>query len=261
MKRCPICEGAPSGSFDSKFLKVLKCGNGDCGHLYAAAAPPQFGVQQQLDPAAKQARYMERNSRLVRYWSRAGLLNGNSKVLDFGAGSGHISMALRDVLGVDRITCVEANTDSVTWLRRCGLEVKTDLDACSTDYDAILLVELIEHVDDPVSLLRALRSRIALDGQLFISTPGGELRSGSRRTSAYDTREHIHFFTERSLELALERAGFKRGDWLSVPEMYPRKTGPTGYIRSRAGDMLRAVDARLRGPSHLITLARPIRPC
>ena len=43
---------------------------------------------------------------------------------------------------------------------------------------------------------------------LFLTTPCGRMRTGSTNTNAYDTREHVQFFTERSLSAALARAGF-----------------------------------------------------
>lgn len=254
MKPCPICETAPQESFKSRYLRVLKCANPSCGHLYAADAPPDHGVQRHADPEAERKKYWARNRRLVSYWAKHGFLNSNSKVLDFGAGSGHISLAIREFMGISAITCLEADPDSQAWLKKCGLEVAIDLGNCPPDFSAVLLVELIEHVDSPIELLRNLKKHMGTGGKLFLSTPCGETRAGSRKTNAYDTPEHIHFFTEKSLRLALGYAGFGNVQYRLVPQLYPRPNGVIGTVTTLSKNFIRSIRDRIFGYSHLVAI-------
>ena len=88
---------------------------------------------------------------------------------------------------------------------------------------------------------------------MFLSTPCGETRLGDRLTNAYDTPEHVQFFTERSLRLAVREAGFAGIRLLYLPELYPGARGALGAAR----DLLRyrvvmPILNRLRGYSHLV---------
>lgn len=254
MKLCPICGEPPHESFQSKYLQVQQCSSRTCGHIYASSAPPDHGVQGHPDPEAEHREYWERDERLVRYWSENGFLRSDSKVLDFGAGSGHIASAIREFLGVSKITCIEADPVSQQWLASCQLVVAKDLEECPSDFTAVLLVELIEHVESPVALLQNIRGHMASGGKLFLSTPCGETRSGNRRTNAYDTPEHVHFFTERSLRLALAKAGFEKVQFLVVPALYPHGKGVIDKGMAYLKGIARHVHSRLFGYSHLIVM-------
>ena len=133
--------------------------------------------------------------------------------------------------------------------------MQSSLDECERDFDAILLIEVLEHMDSPVELLRALKSHLKPGGQLFLSTPCGELRWGSRRTNAYDTPEHIHFFTEKSLVLALNLAGFTKICFRTVLAMYPYEWDLLSRSRALLRGMTRLVSDKVLGYSHLIVFA------
>ena len=74
-------------------------------------------------------------------------------------------------------------------------------------FDAIILIELLEHLNDPVSLLAQIKSRLRSGGRMFITTPCGEARFGYRPTFSYNVPEHVQFWTKRSFQLLCEKAG------------------------------------------------------
>ena len=112
-----------------------------------------------------------------------------------------------------------------------------DLDApdpaLAGQFDAVLLVALIEHVFDPLRALQAVRGLLRPGGFALIDTPNvakytrrlkllagrfpstasqdeGLLTYDGRPVDLYD-EGHLHYFTFRSLErLLLERCGFER---------------------------------------------------
>ncbi|MGH7089590.1 MAG: class I SAM-dependent methyltransferase, partial [Stellaceae bacterium] len=221
---CPICGAAAVERFRSAFVSVLKCGG--CSHLYAEHPAPGQGVQALGDPECARREFDERNRRLVRYWRRHGFLADGARVLDIGAGAGHVVEAIAAQLPAARIACVEADPGARRHLAARGFAVAesvANLDA--RRFDAILLIEAIEHVDAPVALLRTCRGLLAADGRLFLTTPCGETASGARPAGAYATREHVQFFTERSLRAACAAAGFARLDFAAADIMRPRGHG------------------------------------
>lgn len=62
--------------------------------------------------------------------------------------------------------------------------------------------EVLEHVDDPVALLRAARTYLAPDARLIVTVPSGPM-------SAFDKHiGHRQHFTKRSISDVLQRGGF-----------------------------------------------------
>ena len=91
------------------------------------------------------------------------------------------------------------------------------------DFDAITGWDIIEHARDPVELVRAMRSCVAADGVVALSTPnqrsildviaGAIYRlSGGRSTAALEKfyiEQHFLYFTPDTLSRALVRGGFE----------------------------------------------------
>lgn len=250
--QCVICGGGAMFAFRSKYVEVAKCDEPTCGHLFAMSATPDDGVQSHPDPAGEEARYVGRNRRLVQFFREEGFLTGTSRVLDVGAGAGHVSNAIAHVVPGAVITCIEADADARRHLESRGLVALSGIETCEGSYDAMLLIEVIEHVPEPVEFLRECVTRLASGGKVFLSTPCGELRNGSHRTNAYETKEHVHFFTERSLRKACAQAGLRIVGFRSVSQLYPRRQGVGGTI-DFAKTMLRPVRSALFGYSHLVT--------
>jgi len=178
-----------------------------------------------VDPVIDDPSYPKRNERLIRYWRRIGFLRPGARVLDVGAGSGNMTEALSREPDIS-LACVEPGLDYHPRLEELGCNVyrsMTDIPEQS-HYDAALLIEVLEHVDDPLGILRSIRERLAPEGWLFLSTPAGDLRRPMEKPwqlGAYNTGFHIHFFTPRSLELALKMAGFRRRRYRYVLAFYP----------------------------------------
>ena len=61
----------------------------------------------------------------------------------------------------------------------------------------------------PNSDLQSL-NRVLKEGSaaIYIATPLGETHISSNKTGAYNTDSHLHFFTRKSLNMSLEKAGF-----------------------------------------------------
>ena len=157
--------------------------------------------------------------------------------------------------------CVEESETLRDRLERQGFTVSKNLDLIPSDrsFDAVLLIEVIEHVANPVDFLGRLRKCLDPEGQIFLTTPCGELRNGSRATNAYDTPEHVQFFTEKSLRLAVKKAGFRDIRYEYIEALCPRSTSALSLATYKrlAMKSARPILARFQGPRHLTGFIDP----
>jgi SAM-dependent methyltransferase len=130
-------------------------------------------------------------------------------ILDFGAGRGGMSLALRE-MGA-QVAAVEPF--GYEQLRQLDLPTYLDLDELPAEpqFDGIVLIEVIEHLRDPCDLLRRLDLRLKPGGWFFVTTPNprglAAMLHGQRWRSASNAG-HILFFTARTLRRTLSELGF-----------------------------------------------------
>lgn len=135
-----------------------------------------------------------------------------ARLLDVGCGEGQMVYAALD-LGFDA-RGIDVSRSAIAICRGFGLPCdELDLFAPALDdarFDIVTLVETIEHVPDPVSVLRRAGTLLAPGGVLWITTPNlcslGRRILGSRWPAFAPA--HISYFTPRSLRHAASAAGF-----------------------------------------------------
>ena len=161
-----------------------------------AARPPRFG---RLIRALQ--RVLARDP--VRLLRRGGVPSG-ARVLDAGAGTGRLVVALReagyDAAGIDPAP----RSDLVA---REGIGEHSD-----SGLQAVVLWHVLEHLDDPAASLRRVAEWLTTDGALVIGVPN--LRSLQARIAGgqwfhLDLPRHRTHFTPAGLEAVLAGAGFR----------------------------------------------------
>lgn len=141
---------------------------------------------------------------------------GRGTLLDVGAGPGFLLTVARergwDVCGLD------LNPWAADHARReFGVEVRTQtLEEAAFEpaqFDAITMMDLLEHVADPASLLAKAASILREDGVLVILTPdaGSPVSRllGSRWPEVQRVPEHLVLFSVEGLSQLLEDHGFE----------------------------------------------------
>ena len=91
-------------------------------------------------------------------------------------------------------------------------------------FDAVIVKEVIEHVHDPVGLMRSVADRLAPGGSVFLSTPAADMpgRPDVRPTAmpAYRDPWHVQFFTLKSVGKWLAAAGLRDARYVYVDAFY-----------------------------------------
>jgi 2-polyprenyl-3-methyl-5-hydroxy-6-metoxy-1,4-benzoquinol methylase len=174
-------------------------------------------------------------------------LPAGARILDVGCGNGVISRHLGrmgfNVLGIDVSEKTIETARSLTDIPNVEFRKKSaeELVASGEKYDAVICSEVLEHLNDPGSLLRVLYQSLADNGKLIVTVPNGKgpreslvtrpilsLRrrnnwmwklitgmkkslgySGTTVQSAADNLDHIQFFSKKDLEELSKKNGFR----------------------------------------------------
>jgi 2-polyprenyl-3-methyl-5-hydroxy-6-metoxy-1,4-benzoquinol methylase len=137
-----------------------------------------------------------------------------ARVLDIGCGNGRVMMQLRSV-GWE-VSGVEPDPKSAAQARQAGLDVRAGLlesGAWPDSYfDAITMNHVIEHLHDPIGILRTCAQLLKPGGAISIATPNLRSRGHEifgRDWLHLDTPRHLVLFTPDSLRKSLQITGFK----------------------------------------------------
>jgi 2-polyprenyl-3-methyl-5-hydroxy-6-metoxy-1,4-benzoquinol methylase len=145
-----------------------------------------------------------------------------SRVLDIGAADGSVAQPLVDrgcrVVAVERDPAAARAAERICERVIVGdveaLDLAQSLDGAS--FDVVLLLDVLEHLHDPIATLKAVAERLAPSGRMIASVPNVthaavRLQLLSGRFQYTDTglldRTHLHFFDRPGLEQMLGEAG------------------------------------------------------
>jgi 2-polyprenyl-3-methyl-5-hydroxy-6-metoxy-1,4-benzoquinol methylase len=127
-------------------------------------------------------------------------------VLDLGAGDGYVAGQLARILSPgSTVTCVDSNYSDadIAALERRAPSVSFASEVPPRRFDAVLLLDVIEHVVDDVSLIRTISKQLAAPGIVVISVPAFP----SLYTQHDVALGHYRRYTARSLGSVVRAAG------------------------------------------------------
>ncbi len=141
--------------------------------------------------------------------------SGPRRVLDVGCGRGHLLREFRDrgweTLGT------ELDDASAKFPRESlGLSVKVGtlegLGFSNAAFDAVVLWHVLEHVPEPLPILREIHRVLRPGGVFLVAVPdfsSGEARCGQSKWFHLDVPRHLQHFRRERLRRLLESAGFQ----------------------------------------------------
>jgi SAM-dependent methyltransferase len=198
-----------------------------CGHLYLSPRPQasDLGVIYPSNYYAFTGPGNPLVARLRRRWEggkvrlyREVLGEGPRRLLDVGCGNGRFLSLLRDFGAAEwSLVGIDFDEKAVADCRAQGFEAYAgrieDLPVAEASFDAVIMLQLIEHVEDPVAISRAVFRLLRPGGVFIIETPnlGGldyKLFAG-RWWGHYHFPRHWNLFSTASLRRMLESAGFE----------------------------------------------------
>lgn len=195
--------------------RCRQCGHGVTDHGVTPAIISDWYARHSLDTVFLSDEVGRRRT-AGQVLQRIGVATGKKgRLLDVGAGPGLFASEAKrrgwQVEGIEPSASSRAYTTEhfQLSLHAGGVERLRTLPAQA--YDVVTLCDVIEHVIDPAAALRLVSRVLAPGGLLVITTPKFDSLLarllGTRWYSIFPA--HLHFFTRRSLELALSAGGFQ----------------------------------------------------
>ncbi|MBI3771071.1 MAG: class I SAM-dependent methyltransferase [Deltaproteobacteria bacterium] len=220
---CVLCGGAQRARYDLGSHRLLYCSRCQLGQLsplptdaeLAAlyASPAYFsggdavGYADYVADAPQHARsFRARLERLLRHGPIGDLL-------EIGCGPG-LFLAEARRLGVTRVVGVDPNPWAVE--QACARGVEAHVGSVETldpsrRFDAVVMLDVLEHVVAPLPFFAAVRARLQPDGRLLVMTPNIRsllARLSGRRWVSLKTPEHVRYYSPRSIRALLDVTGF-----------------------------------------------------
>lgn len=192
------------------------------------------------------------------------LVGKNKKILEIGCSTGQISRRLTEngceVIGI------EINKESAEIAKEyCRMVISCDIECKDTlpcnDFDFILLLDVLEHLRDPLALLKRLKAYLNLDGLMVVSLPNvanwrirRDLLLGKFQYTEYGIldKSHLKFFNEKSAKDLMKDAGLAIENFDIVPDI------PLIRLRSSVSYLIAGMKPNLLA-SQFFLVGKPIR--
>lgn len=222
--KCPFCNGADMVSFANdierrgvfyhvKYCRVCKTGFTDPFPSLETLAEFYATGAYRADTGRRFNRWIEyginrfmlgRKNRIVRQ-------RPPGRLLDIGCGRGSFLAGMRDA-GWD-VAGAEFSEETASYARQAyGVPVATDLTFSDGSFDVITINHVLEHIPDPVAMLRDCYRLLKKDGLLVVAVPNIDslqAQFGKGKWFHLDVPCHLYQFSEQGLVGLLRAEGFR----------------------------------------------------
>jgi 2-polyprenyl-3-methyl-5-hydroxy-6-metoxy-1,4-benzoquinol methylase len=213
MRSCPACGNGQARVIGSKAdHRIGRCTGCATLHLVDGGEPPSDYYDGYYDDGNLCVpEFVER--RVDEIVDAFESFRRTGRLLDIGCGAGTVLHSARRA-GWD-CAGVEIATGAVEHLRREGFAVHRGALATAGfeggQFDVVVAIELVEHLVEPLELLREVARVLRPGGLLFATTPhsrGISVRLRGVESSLVCPPEHLQLLSLRGARALLERAGF-----------------------------------------------------
>jgi len=175
----------------------------ECIKIYSDYEPYRQGVKEEQKTFDNRGLAESRSSKLLNYFlSEFNIYEG--EWLDYGCGDGSF---LRMVSSLDwgfRLSGFDVSSHNKSIVENEKTRFFSDLSSINKNFKVISLIHVLEHLNQPIEELSALKQYLCNDGWLLIQVPSYELNPFD--LTIYD---HGCFFSSETLTFTLKNAGFE----------------------------------------------------
>lgn len=213
---CPICSSTEATSCKNGSYSLNQCTQ--CTGIWTPTVATteyytqQYNLVQQLSDFEHQRRYIERLPEQWKLLSTIEQFSNGKNLLDIGCDFGHfLDIARRNGYYV---TGVEPSETARAYSSQIGIETYKEISGLpSKKYDVITLWHCLEHIEFPVQFLGQIASKhcsnetvVCIRVPNYKSLPSKLFKS---KWIWFQPKQHHLHFTKKSLQNALELAGFE----------------------------------------------------
>jgi len=209
---------------DSKKHKILKCKT--CSHYLISPIPTKKDLQKLNDEflQGKNTKYygtiseyrnkmINDTERRVKFLKK--FVTKKSRILEVGSGHGFFLEEMRkkgyNISGIEISKEKKQILKKVTTAKVHNVNLLDEtLDI--EKVDVIVLFHVLEHIDDPIKLLKNLKKLLKKDGTLIVEVPNNDdfhLQHNPAYEKWYRQLAHISYFNPKTLKQSLQTAKFK----------------------------------------------------
>ena len=216
MQTCYLCNHPAQVFLKTKSRSILRCGN--CKLTYTPDVIPYDGraredgdkfVGEYLKESSLYKKYFDTIIKIILEYKKP------KSLLDVGCGVG---VFLQNVKAIGwNARGIDMNPSAISYARSHGLDVclgkieEQKFDPGS--FDAITLFQTIEHIEDPLKILKKIHSLLRKGGILVVTTPNEESLMAKvlgKFWFGYKNIEHLYFFNKQSLSAMQSKVGFRK---------------------------------------------------
>ncbi len=163
-----------------------------------------------LNEINKSTAFGSTNERIAKSIIKAsGISSGFGDCLDYGAGQGQLAKTLINMSSEenDSVSIYEPYSDVKSSI--CIFNDWRDVE--NKKFDWVFMVEVVEHLSNPIDELMKIRKVLKPNGKLIITTPNSRgLQALSKKVYWRESLNptHLTLFSEQSLRVLAEKAGY-----------------------------------------------------
>ncbi len=249
MKPCYLCgektafNKRPGRVRDNQNLDVLECRS--CGLVFLSSfdhITPEFYENSRMHGETVSIEKWRNDTAEddERRFNDFKSLIANKTILDFGCGNGGFLARVRKVASL--AVGLEPERRLETYFAQEQLSVFLSLDEVQQSFDVITLFHVLEHLPDPIGVLKQLTTKLNNNGCLIVEVPNaGDVLLTLYRNEAFSRFTywscHLFLFNWNTLALLAKKAGLKT-NYIKQIQRYPlsnhlhwlARNKPAGHI-------------------------------
>ena len=228
-KKCILCKNEKfrlisKKTRDSKKHKIIRCLK--CDHIQLFPVPTLNDEKKFYDEnlqdknindvgSIKRARRKMMPDNIRRYQFIKKIIPKKSRVLEIGSGHGFFLEIMKtngfDIIGYDISKEKRKYSKKVTDVPVYDININEKIPA-DNKFDIVVLFHTLEHIIDPITLLKNIKKLLKPKGKILIEVPNSDdfhLKLNKFYKEFYWERAHIHYFNPKILKNVIQKSSFK----------------------------------------------------